>query len=385
MRTTTLKGLLSALVFMTLCVVSAKAADGSSTRQASGKCGEDITWTLDEGVLTIEGTGKMYDYIYNSPWKGLSFTKAVIKDGITTIGDYVFSGCTRLTSVDIPSSVTSIGGSAFAWCTGLTNVDFPNSVTSIGESAFAWCTRLTSVTIPSSVTSIGKLAFFGCKGLTSADIPSSVTSIGDHAFSDCSGLTSVTIPNSVTIIRNYAFANYTGLTSVTIPNSVTSIGNYAFAWCTGLTSMDIPNSVTSIGNYAFAGCSGLTSVIIPNSVTSIGDRAFAYCTGLEKIESLAETPPVCDKRVFYNVNKKKCVLYVPKKSIDTYKSAEVWKDFKNIEALSGGTSSGKCGDSVTWTLDDYGVLTVPDKSINAVFPYKTGNEASSNRLSLYQN
>ena len=81
------------------------------------------------------------------------------------------------------------------------------SVTSIGNWAFQDCSRLTSVTIPYSVTSIGNYAFEDCIGLTSVDIPNSVTSIGNWAFSSCSGLTSVTIPNSVTSIGYYAFQN----------------------------------------------------------------------------------------------------------------------------------------------------------------------------------
>ena len=146
----------------------------------SGTCGTSVTWTLDDQcVLTIEGTGAMYDYSSDSPspWKNLSPTKAVIKEGVTTIGSSAFSGCSGLTSVDIPASVTSIGNYAFYNCSGLTSVDIPNSVTSIGETAFYKCSGLTSVTIPNSVTSIGEEAFSGCKGLTSIAIPGSVTSI----------------------------------------------------------------------------------------------------------------------------------------------------------------------------------------------------------------
>ena len=107
------------------------------------------------------------------------------------LGNYVFFGCSGLTSLTIPSGVTSIGGAAFRGCSGLTNLTIPSSVTSIGNYAFSGCRGLTSLTIPSGVTSIGKSAFLGCSGLTSLTIPSSVTSISDRAFYGCSGLTSI--------------------------------------------------------------------------------------------------------------------------------------------------------------------------------------------------
>jgi hypothetical protein len=147
------------------------------------------------------------------------------------------------------------------------------TITAIGNNAFQGCTRLTSVTIPTSVTSIGNSAFQGCTGLTSVTIPTSVTSIGNNAFQGCTGLTSVTIPTSVISIGNNAFLGCTRLTSVTIPTSVTSIGNNAFQGCTGLTSVTIPTSVTSIGNNAFQGCTGLDAVAIPYGIT-LGASAF---------------------------------------------------------------------------------------------------------------
>ena len=122
---------------------------------------------------------------------------------------YEYSG-----NVVIPESVTysgttysvkSIGGSAFSGCTGLTSIEIPNSVTSIGDFTFSGCTGLTSIEIPNSVTNIGSSAFRGCTGLTSIEIPNSVTSIGSSAFSGCTGLTSIEIPNSVTSIGSSAF------------------------------------------------------------------------------------------------------------------------------------------------------------------------------------
>ena len=254
----------------------------------SGTCGAEVTWTLDsEGVLTISGSGDMYDYYSSSgaPWHGSSsrVKSAVIADGVTSIGEKAFCDCSSLTSVTIPNSVTSIGERAFSECTSLTSVTIPDSVTCIGMRAFFYCTSLTSVTIPDSVTSIGQEAFYKCESLTSVTIPGSVTSIGVGAFALCKSLTSVTIPNSVTSINYETFRSCESLTSVTIPDSVTSIDMSAFCGCSSLTSVTIPDSVTNIGSYAFSECTSLTSVTIPDSVTRIGEYAFSECTSLTSV------------------------------------------------------------------------------------------------------
>ena len=83
-------------------------------------------------------------------------------------GDYIeISGCDKsVTEVVIPKKiyglpVTSIGNYAFSNCSGLTSIEIPYGVTSIGNYAFDSCFSLTSITIPDSVTSIGGDAFFG--------------------------------------------------------------------------------------------------------------------------------------------------------------------------------------------------------------------------------
>ena len=184
----------------------------------------------------------------------------------------------------IPNGVTSIRENAFSGCSSLTSVTIPDSVTSIGKSVFYKCSSLTSVIIGDSVTSIGNDAFFGCSSLTSVTIPDSVTSIGDWTFYRCSGLTSVIIGDSVTRIGERAFCNCSSLTSVIIGDSVTSIGYQAFEDCSSLTSITIPDSVTGIADYAFSNCSSLASVTIPDSVARIGYRAFYMCSSLTSIK-----------------------------------------------------------------------------------------------------
>ena len=291
----------------------------SGNNIASGTCGENVNWTLDDaGKLTISGTGEMQNYyrnyvgyntyLLNTPWDANkdSIQSVVIEAGVTSIGESAFLGCTNLMSITIPDSVISIGWDAFSECSNLTSITIPESVTSIGESAFSECMSLTSVTIPNSVTSIesylfcgctslmrftipnsvskiGYRAFDGCTSLTNITIPDSVTSIGLNAFSGCTSLTSVTIPSSVTSIVQDMFRDCESLTSVTIPNSVTSIDYGAFQYCSNLTNITIPDSVTSIGNSAFFGCTSLTSITIPSSVTSIGDCTFDHCESLTSV------------------------------------------------------------------------------------------------------
>ena len=193
-------------------------------------------------------------------------TSVTIPNSVTSIGSGAFAGCSGLTEIKVDNGnsvydsrndcnavIETASNTIIAGCK---KTIIPNSVTSIGDYAFHSCSRLTSVTIPNSVTKIGSYAFQGCSRLTSVTIPNSVTSIDKGTFSR-SGLTSVAIPNSVTSIGSEAFENCSGLTSVTIPNSVTSIGSYAFYSCSRLTSVTIGNSVTSIGAYAFENCTAI--------------------------------------------------------------------------------------------------------------------------------
>ncbi len=278
----------------------------AATVTDSGICGADLTYTLyDDGEIVISGTGDMYNYeidtVYLAPWfRYLSSIKSLtIENGVTSIGDCTFLGCSNLTSVTFPDSLIYIGVLAFQNCTNLTSVTIPNSVRTIGGQAFQNCSKLTSITIPDSVTSIGSYAFDGCTNLVSVTIPDSVISIGENVFEDTgyykdssnweddalyignhligvdkSFSGEYEIKEGTLCIAGSAFRNCTALTVVIIPDSVISFGDEAFYNCSKLASITIPESVTSIGSYAFYGCTGLTDITVPDSVTSIGYFAF---------------------------------------------------------------------------------------------------------------
>ena len=312
------------ITILTIAFLSSMLMYANAFAAATGRCGDSITWTLDDsGNLTLSGSGEMWNNGYDdSPFKDYEIRKATVKYGITSIGESAFLGCRGMTELTLPNSVASIGDFAFSDCSGLEKITVES-----GNSCYDSRDNCNSI-IDTEINTL----IVGCKNSV---IPNSVTSIEDGAFRGCSGLTELTLPNSITSIGDFAFSLCSGLTELTLPNSLTEIGKSAFRGCSGLTELTLPNSVTSIGDGAFRGCRGLTGLTLPNSVTSIGESAFYLCSGLSKITSLAEIPPVCGSGVFDGVNKTNCELIVPVISVIAYKQAEVWNEFSNIRGFSG--------------------------------------------------
>ena len=297
--------------------------------------GTNLTWTLDrDGVLVIEGQGKMKDWTYEECYQYAEnynptdwhiyndyIDSVIIRNKTMNIGEYAFYECRNLSDITLPDKLTSIGGCAFYECRSLSDIALPDKLASIGDSAFYDCKSLASIVLPESLTSIGDGAFYGCESLSGIDLPESLASIGDEAFiychslssivipesvtsigvgtfECCSNLSSVNLPESLTSIGNVAFENCSNLSSINLPESLKSIGIYAFHCCDSLSSIDLPDSLTRIENHAFCGCGSLSSIAISESLTSIGYGAFQYCYNLSSINP-PESLTIIEDDAFY--------------------------------------------------------------------------------------
>ena len=265
----------------------------------------------------------------------------IIPCAVTNIGNSIFYRCFELSNIVVASGNTKydsrgncnaiIETASNKLIAGCQSTVVKNTVTSIGDYAFTGSNLTWGIELPNSIVSIGSHAFYRCGDLLSLIIPSSVVSIGESAFEFCSFLSSITIPNSVTSIGNKAFAA-SGLNSITIPNSVSSIGDQTFLNCTYLATVTIPNSVTLIGYRAFEGCTRLTDITIPSSVTSISGLAFNNCTDLTSVTVESATPASINNTSDNNSfpTRANIRLYVPEGSVAAYTAATDWEGFLSI-------------------------------------------------------
>lgn len=269
-------------------VISLLPTNVAFAAATSGTCGDNLTWSYNNGTLTISGSGDMEDYKSPStaPWYSLkdSITDVVIKDGITKIGESSFYYYTKIKSVAIPESVASVGSSAFydchsisevkissisAWC----NIDFAYSSNPLENYASLSIDgeTITNLVIPNNVTHIKKYAFIRCRKIKTVEIPESVVSIADNAFRRCEDLVSFNV--------NEANKNYCSVDGVLFNHDKTTLLRYP---STGV-EYTIPASVTSVGAYAFSKCTKLSALVIPDTVKSFDEYAFDNVYSIDKV------------------------------------------------------------------------------------------------------
>ena len=379
----------------------ADAAMAAARAATAGSCGANMSWSITGEVLTISGTGDMKDYTESeySPWRyadaGVNVTSIVVEEGVNTIGDEAFNGMFGITKVTLPASgLTSVGAYAFAGCTGLTEVVFSNGLLAVGDWAFADCDTLT-VCLPASVTFVGEGAFSFCTGTVVVDyagtleqwlevcteeLPANVKvncsdetidpskqnptgSCGENltwtldretGVLTISGTGTMTDYNDSDNLSPWHNAGVT-VTGLVVEDGVASIGDYAFVGISGLKEVTLPGSVESIGDYAFASCTSLSKVTLSEGTKTIGENAFADCEVLAKVV-VPESMESIAASAFTD-----CPSYL---TVDYAGTEEQWKtvytgeDVKVNYPEGDPVTSGTCGDDLSWSVSEDGVLTI---------------------------
>ena len=204
------------------------------------QCGPGVYGTLDAaGTLTISGTGDMFNYASgkDSPFYKIAsqIASVVVTDGVTSVGDYMFSGTAsskyfyNLYSVSISGTVKTVGSCAFQYANKLRDIYLGDGVKTIGERAFAE-TGATNVRFPNGLQTIGSSAFRRCSNLGKGSpviFPQTLIRIEDYAFYICH-ISSLTIPESVSWIGDYALYGTTMNVTIRRKDSM-YIGSKAFS------------------------------------------------------------------------------------------------------------------------------------------------------------
>ncbi len=295
----------------------------------SGSCGSELTWTLNTatGLLTVEGSGDMYNYDFmEAPWGEYRevITAVMFPDGLTSIGNQAFKDCVKLKNLVLPEGLQYVRNQAFSGCTGLTELALPEDLIEIDYQAFSGCTGLTELFVPDGLWMIAEQAFVDCTALTTVQIADSLTQIGIKAFGyyfDEEGnaqkvknlkIYGVLSSRAQIYAENNVFPFFvigeviptsgncgaegdnltwsmnteTGVLTISGNGAMADYEEFTYPWkghFETITAVSLSDGVTHIGRAAFYACFNLTDVVLPNSLKSIGSGAFCDCAALETI------------------------------------------------------------------------------------------------------
>ena len=267
---------------------------------AEGEAGP-VHWVLaSDGTMTFSGEGAMPDYTAlmgtDVPWADYKndIRNVAISDGLTHIGQYAFSECGNLVSVNIPDGVESIADYAFAACGSLKEIVVPSTVVSLVHSVFAQCTGLVEVVLGENITTMGNGCFDNCHSLVNISLPKALANMGTYCFRNCSALAEITVPSGMTVWGENIFEGCSGLLRITLAEGIENIGAFAFANTSGLETVVFPESIKSVGNSSFRSCALLSEVIGGSSLETVSEYAFCDCSSLENADFLSNAVSVGD-------------------------------------------------------------------------------------------
>ena len=227
----------------------------------------------------------------------------------------------------------------------------------IENGAFFGCGLRGTLVIPGSVKSIGKYAFTACRGIDSLVVEEGCERIATSAFSLCSSLRHVELPATLKELGTESdyvlvFDGCSLLEEIELPNENPSYycnGNVIIEKSTlavvagcGLGHCQINKGLgghrpKKISKGAFRGMQYLTAIWLPGTIEEIEEGAFYDCPAIEFIHCANKVPPLLGKNFGLVSNsswllpvQERAVLIVPEGSLETYRNAPGWKDFKHI-------------------------------------------------------
>ena len=191
---------------------------------------KNVSWRLDKNgtdtyTLTLSGSGKMADYLAEKvrPWYSYAskITKLIVEDGVSSVGSRTCYNFTVLTDVSLADTVTDIGEFSFSGCSALVSVDLSN-VTSIRANALRGDRALSDIRLSRDLKLIDYQAFRDSGADNSSiSIPASVTEIGFGAFEGAKFTNVLNLPN-VEKVGAFAF-NKSKFAAVVLTNAELAI------------------------------------------------------------------------------------------------------------------------------------------------------------------
>ncbi|KAK8898945.1 hypothetical protein M9Y10_001237 [Tritrichomonas musculus] len=232
----------------------------------------------------------------------------VIPSKVTRIGEFSFSDCFKLLSIQFSNDpqIRSISKNAFLY-SSLNEFFIPESVVEIEE---GWChetRKLVNLHISQNNENFSylekkilisknknKFVLFARRDIQNALIPSDIKKIGNCAFEHCHCLSSFRFENHPLIeeIGVRSFLSCWFLNDLHfIPKGVKKIGEYAFYSCKklGYLCFEPGNEIKKFNSNSFGWCFNLFSITsIPESLVEIDTRSFLSCVSLVSLEFLGE-------------------------------------------------------------------------------------------------
>ncbi len=295
-----------------------------------GSCGENMSWELDDGTLSITGTGEMNSYgISGGPWKDYKdeITNVIIGDGVESIGIYAFNESNKLAKVRLPEGLKSIGLAAFHGCP-IKNLSIPNTVVNIGAASFC-AHESETVELPSCIKTTDGLGMLG--GLFGKYLK-------NFTLKSCSNNEPPTLK-----VEDGVLYSADGTELIAYP---TAKEDRVF---------EIPELVEKIHSGAFRGCNNLKKLIIPKKITIEDGLTFNYasfdlfyCEG-----SVPDYEEPTGRSVFESTN---VTVYLSKKypNTENFCGNSTGKKVLNENCKIGDS----CGENMLWELDYDGTLNI---------------------------